>query len=78
MTLVVDHAGMNGEAVFGSARDLSAERPGAARIFGGGVVDALAAASTGTCVDVVGMPDLFKKIYYLFKLRLRENQHNVT
>ena len=53
VSLVVDHAGVNGEAVLGGAGDLAAERPGAARIFGGGVVDAFAAASAGTGVDVV-------------------------
>ncbi len=32
----------------------------------------------GGAGEILAKPDLFKKIYYLFKLRLRENQHNVT
>jgi len=30
------------------------------------------------CVRGNGMFDLLKRIYYLLKLHLRENQHNVT
>ena len=51
--LEVDHAGVDGEAVLRRAGGLSAERPGTGDLFGGGVVDALAAATAETGVDVV-------------------------